>query len=75
MRKITDDAEAGHVTTRVVMNEIIRMDHAGIARSRSPLKQARKKKPKITQLGETCMRTKHDRLTRGAVIDGGLALS
>lgn len=46
MRKITDDAEAGHVTTRVVMNEIIRMDHAGISRSRSPLKQARKKKPK-----------------------------
>lgn len=44
MRKITDDAEAGHVTTRVVMNEIIRMDHAGISRSRSPLKQARKKK-------------------------------
>lgn len=44
MRKITDDAEAGHVTTRVVMNEIIRMDHAGTARSRSPLKQARKKK-------------------------------
>lgn len=74
MRKITDDAEAGHVTTRVVMNEIIRMDHAGISRSRSPLKQARKKN-KIIQLGETCMQTKHDKLTRGAVIDRGLALS
>lgn len=74
MRKITDDAEAGHVTTRVVMNEIIRMDHAGISRSRSPLKQARKKN-KITQLRETCIQTKHDKLTRGVVIDGGLALS
>lgn len=74
MRKITDDAEAGHVTTRVVMNEIIRMDHAGISRSRSPLKQARKKN-KITQLGETCIQTKHDKLTRGVVIYGGLALS
>lgn len=74
MRKITDDAEAGHVTTRVVMNEIIRMDHAGISRSRSPLKQARKKN-KITQLGEICIQTKHDKLTRGVVIDGGLALS